>query len=563
VTESSAARPGDGTGALLVRGARILTPEPAPAGHDALAVVDGRIVAVGPEAACRAALPAGAAELDVAGRTVVPGLVDAHTHPLVMSVFEQHLRFDDATTLADVLDAVADRARTAEPGATVIGFQLDDARLAERRLPTGDELDRAGAGHPVVLIRRDGHHAVGSTAAIVAAGLDDPAAVPAGGHVERDAAGRPTGLVGETAVAGLMALMPEITLDDLAAGAASWGRRLLTQGVTGLSAICQTTAEGPSGPAGELEALGWSVLAPTLPFDVQTILIAPDLAAVDEWRAVPALHDPAGRRRVDAVKLFLDGTLGGATACMHAPFADRTHTSGMRTLGDDDAYRRMVAAHTAGLQVCIHAIGDAANRAAADLFARLLAEHPGPHRHRVEHASVLDAATVDAFATLGITCVVQPISLRTEDHWLADRLGADRLARAYPFRTLHDAGVVVAGSSDAPIEPTDPWAAMAAAVDRRGLADAEALTPVEALGLSTTGAAWARNVEADQGRLAPGHRADLVVLDGDPLVDGFDAVTVEATAIDGRFHHVAPALSAAVPPALVAPGATFASVAPS
>src|SRR5690606_4956935 len=121
------------------------------------------------------------------------------------------------------------------------------------------------------------------------------------------------------------------------------------------------------------------------------------------------------------------------TACMHAPFADRGDTSGMRTMGDDDAYERMLAAHLAGLQVCIHAIGDGANRAAADLFSRLLREHPGSHRHRVEHASVLDDQTVDAFAELEITCVVQPIDLRTEAHWLADRLGPERLGRAYPF----------------------------------------------------------------------------------------------------------------------------------
>src|SRR5690606_17288903 len=126
-------------------------------------------------------------------------------------------------------------------------------------------------------------------------------------------------------------------------------------------------------------------------------------------------------RRVDAVKLFLDGTLGGASACMHHPFADRTDTAGMRTLPDDEAYRRMVAAHLAGLQICVHAIGDRANHDAADLFARLLIEHPGAHRHRVEHASVLDDKTVESFARHGVSCVVQPVSLRSEAHWLAAR----------------------------------------------------------------------------------------------------------------------------------------------
>ncbi len=497
---------------------------------------------------CRAALPPGAVDVDLGGRTVTPGFVDAHTHPLVMCVFEQHLRFDDATSLADVLDAVADRARATPAGETVVGFQLDDARLDERRLPTGAELDAVADGRAVVLVRRDGHHAVGSTRALAAAGLDRPGAVPAGGHVAVGPDGRPTGLVGETAVAPLLALLPEVTMEALAAGAASWTDRLLRQGITGLTAICQTTAEGPSGPAGELEALGWAALVDDLPFDVQTVLIAPDLAAVDELRTVPALHDPAARRRIDGVKLFLDGTLGGATACMHVPFSDRPDTAGMRTMEDDDAYDRMVAAHLAGLQVCIHAIGDDANRAAADLFARLLRDHPGPHRHRVEHASVLDPSTVETFAEHDITCVVQPISLRTEAHWLAARLGPDRLPRAYPLRDLLDAGVTVAGSSDAPIEPTDVLDAMAAAVDRRGLADEQALTPVEALRLYTTGSARARSTEADTGTLAPGMRADLVVLSGDPVpAPGMPASAVEATCIGGRFAHVGPTLADRLP----------------
>jgi predicted amidohydrolase YtcJ len=336
-----------------------------------------------------------------------------------------------------------------------------------------------------------------------------------------------------------MALLPDITFDELESGLDTWSARLLSQGVTGISAICQSTDEGPSGPAGALESVGWSVLVDRVPFDVQTILIAPDLQAVHDLRAGSTLHDPAARRRVDAVKLFLDGTLGGATACMHLPFTDRTDTHGMRTMGDDEAYRRMVEAHLAGLQVCVHAIGDRANRDTAELFARLLDEHPGPHRHRVEHASVLDERTIELFATHGITTVVQPINLRSERHWLAGRIGAERLGHTYPYRALLDAGVAVAGSSDAPIESTDVLAAIGACVERGGLADEQAISATEALGLYTTGAAFARRTEDDAGALRPGQRADLVVLDADPTVVDPATVTVHVTTIGGveRFVH--------------------------
>lgn len=527
----------------LYRRALLRCPEPAPPGHDAIATVGDRIVAIGPEETCAAALPADAEVVDLGGAVLAPGFVDAHLHPLVMCVFEQQLVLDGARSIADVLDAVADRARTTEPDRTVVGFQLDDELLAERRLPTAAELE-AAAGRPVVLVRRDGHHATASTSALSAVGFDRPGTDPPGGAVERDGSGVPTGLVRERAVEPLLALMAEVTIEELVSGCRQWSDRLVRQGVTAISAMCQTTSEGPSGEAGVLEALGWSVLVDQVPFDVQTILIAPDPSAVYEARDGP-LHQPERGRRVDAVKLFLDGTLGGRTACMHHPFSDHPAT-GLATLGEDEARRRIEAAHLAGLQVCIHAIGDRANRQAADLLGSVLDAHPGEHRHRVEHASVLDEATIERFATLGITAVVQPINLRSESHWLRRRVGDERLDRTYPFRRLLDAGVPLAGSSDAPIEATDVVAAMAAAVDRTELAPAQAITGAEALALFTTGGSRARRTEDRLGRLAPGLRADLVVLDRDPSTAAsrdLAGTRVLATVIGGHLLHRDPTLS--------------------
>ncbi|QYG93927.1 amidohydrolase [Iamia sp. SCSIO 61187] len=523
------------TTARIYRGATVLAPEPTPPGT-AVAVADGRIVAVGPEDRCTAALPSDAEVVDLDGRVLAPGFVDAHLHPLVMCVFETSLVLDRAGTLADVLDAVADQARATAPDRTIVGFQLDDERLAERRLPTAAELDAAAAGRAVVLLRRDGHHAVASSAALAAVSYDRPGSDPAGGEVVRDATG-PTGLVRETAVAPLLGLMPDVTFEELEAGLVAWRDRLLAQGVTAISAMCQTTAEGPSGDAGALEAVGWSALVDRVPFDVQTILITPDVADVEQMRARP-LHRPGAGRRLDAVKLFLDGTLGGRTACMHQPYADHDVT-GLPTLAPAEARRRVEAAHLAGLQVCIHAIGDRATRDAVAVLAEVVAAHPGPHRHRVEHASVLDDATVEQMAEVGVTAVVQPISLRSESHWLARRIGPERLGRTYPFRRLLDAGVAVAGSSDAPIEATDVLAAMHAAVDRR-IAPEQALTGAEALALHTRGGARARRTEDEFGSIAPGRRADLVVLDRDPTVvpAGTIASTrVLATVVAGTVHH--------------------------
>jgi hypothetical protein len=218
---------------------------------------------------------------------------------------------------------------------------------------------------------------------------------------------------------------------------------------------------------------------------------------------------------------------------MHEPFADHAG-SGMLTVDPVTAYAAMVDAHVAGLQICLHAIGDRANRVAVDLFGRLLEEHPAAdHRHRVEHASVVDAPTVARLGALGITAVVQPISIESERRWLAKRLGPERVERVYPYRSLLDAGVRVAGSSDAPIESTAVLAAMRAATDRLGVAAGQAVTPEEALAMYTTGAAWARRSEDSCGVIAPGRRADLVVLSVDPLSSPGDCA-VDATVAAGR-----------------------------
>ena len=525
--------------ARLFTGGRLLRPDPAPAAIDSLAVAGGNIIAVGTEAQCRAALPADAEVVQLDRAVLAPGFVDTHLHPMVMSVFEQQLVLDSATSIAEVLDAVRDQARTTDAGRAVIGFQLDDARLAERRLPTAAELQAAaGPGRNVVLLRRDGHHAVASEAALRAVGFDRPDTIVEGGAVEFDASGVATGLVRERAVEPLLGLLGDVTMDDLEAGAASWSERLLRQGVTAISAMCQTTAEGPSGGAGTFEAVGWSALVDRLPFDVQTILITPDVGDVDVYRDTP-LHRPGAGRRLDAVKLFLDGTLGGCTACMHLPFSDHPHTSGLATLDPDEAYRRLEATHLAGLSACVHAIGDAANARAAELFGRLLAAHPGAHRHRVEHASVLDEATIQRIAELGLTAVVQPINLHSEAHWLADRVGAQRLSGTYAFRSLLEAGVRLAGSSDAPIESTDVLAALDAAVHRPTLAADQAISGLDALRMYTTAASAVRGTEGRLGSLAVRLQADQVVLSADPTAVRPAEVHVQRTVIGGIDHFVA------------------------
>jgi predicted amidohydrolase YtcJ len=518
---------------LLLRGASVLAPEPTDPGT-CVAVRGQQIVAVADEAVARRALGEAAATVDLDGFTLAPGFIDAHVHPMPAAFFEHHLDVARCASLADLHDLLSDRARTTVDGGVVLALRLDDSQLAEGRLPTREELDRVTTEHPVVVMRRDGHHAIGSSSALALAGFHPGVEDPAGGSLGRAADGSLDGLCAETAASMLLGIVPTPEWDDLAAGLRRWTDRLVAQGVTSIGAMCQTGAEGPAGAAGELEAVAFSALVDQLPLDVQSILITGDVAEVGRQRAT-ALHDPARGRRVDAMKLFLDGTLGGHSACLHHPYGDRSGSTGMLTLDPDQAYDRIEAAHLAGWAVCVHAIGDRTNTLAVELFERLLQRHPAAHRHRVEHASVLTDDTVERLAALGVAAVVQPISIRSEADWLEDRMGADRLDRVYRYRDLLDAGVVVAGSSDSPIEESDVVAAMDAAVRRGPISPSQAVTPHEALAMYTTGAAWAIGAE-QQGRIAAGALADLVVLEGAPAI-GWHDVTVAATIRRGTLTH--------------------------
>jgi predicted amidohydrolase YtcJ len=244
-----------------------------------------------------------------------------------------------------------------------------------------------------------------------------------------------------------------------------------------------------------------------------------------------ALARPGGRLRWLGLKRFADGSFGGHTAAMHEPFTDRDTATGTLRLTDDD--RRLAeAAIDLGGTVAIHAIGDRACTAVIDLFADLRSSVDDPARLRLEHASVLTRADIARLADLGVIASVQPAFIGSETAWLEGRVGS-RLDRTYPFASLEEAGVVLAGGSDCPVEPPHPLLGIALARDRAGIFPAEALAPDRALAMFTDGAAAALR---EPPPLAPGSPADLVIVDRDPVTASPDEVrgsTIIETFVDG------------------------------
>lgn len=527
--------------ATLYTNADVVTLEPAQPQATALAVRGERIAAIGSLDECRERLHAIGVDdieiLDLGGACIVPGFIDTHLHPIGVLYFDMNADLRGVRSIAAVQEVLRAAAARVAAGEWVVGLQLEDADLAERRLPSRAELDAACPHHPVVVLKHDGHSATANSLAFAAAGIDATTADPSGGRIERDPDGAPAGPCREAAAQHLFGAVPAPSLDRLQATARASFGRLAACGITSAGVILQTDAEGPGGAAGSLEWLALSMLLDEVPFDTYAILVGRSVDAALAARS-SALHDPSAGRRVGGFKIFADGTFGSCTAHMRDAFADRPGEHGFLTLAAEEIEARMHAAHAAGLQICVHAIGDAAIERCTELFERLLAAHPRPdHRHRIEHASLVPPDLVPRLARLGLCVSTQPLFIHSEKTWLPRRLGAGRTPHTYPLRALLDAGIRVGGASDAPIESTNVLHAIECCVTREGFEPQQGLTPYEALCLFTRDAAYLQFEENEKGTLAPGKRADLVVLSANPLTVGRDriaAIEVRRTVAGGR-----------------------------
>ena len=470
---------------------------------DAVEVRGGRVVGVGRAAALRRD---DLAEERFPGATIVPGLRDAHVHPVPYAATLSGVGLKDASNLAEVLDRVTAAAETSS--GAILGLRLDDRSLAELRLPTRWDIDAAVADRPVLLKRYCGHVAVANSAALAAGGITADTPDPAGGAIDRDEAGEPTGILRETAV-DLVAphldtsspVGPEALLTAL--------RGLVGLGLTSIGAMLGL-GNGPWASLGdEIDLIAG--IASDLPLRVHGYVIARNVDELED--AAARLTGRGSRLRWAGLKLFADGSLGGHTAAMCRGYHDAPDETGLLRLDPDDVALARAALDMGG-DVAIHAIGDRACAKVLDVFETFVDDGVDPSRLRLEHASVLTTEDIGRIADLGIVASVQPTFLGSEITWLESRVGTERLARTYPFRSLLDAGARLAGGSDCPVEPPHPLWGMALARDRAGVVPTEGLDAVEALALFTDGAAAALGEEPP---LRVGSPADLVVLDVDPL----------------------------------------------
>jgi hypothetical protein len=399
---------------------------------------------------------------------------DHHFHPLGYVALVNGLELMNAADLDEVMSMIAERASQVE--GPIIGQRLNDEGVKERRLPTAAELDDIVPERPVFLYRYCAHIGVANSAALAMAGIDAATPDPPGGAFDRDAAGKPNGILRETAMSAVTDALGPSTRPSTDPEVISALSRLPEMGIGSVTGIISAGEPLWCGAADELGTL--TRLAEALPIDIDVVLIASDPAELS--RAKEQIDRADGRVRFLGYKAFIDGSLGGHTAAMYEPFADRPDTRGTERFDHDHVVEMGRTSLALGGVVAIHAIGDRANDLVLDVYEELIRGGADPARLRVEHASILTNPTIDRMAQLGVTASVQPAFLASEWSWLEKRIGPDRMNRAYPFKSLLEAGVPLLGGSDTPVELPDPETGINAAVDRHGINPDQALTKAQA-----------------------------------------------------------------------------------
>lgn len=529
---------------LLLRGGTVLTMDRDRPRAEALALRDGRILAAGSDAELAPLAAEARRVIDLEGATVLPGLIDAHTHFVMGGESLARVRLGGVTTLAEMQRRVAEQVAAARPGEWISGRGWDETKRTDGgALPTARDLDAVAPDNPVYLGRVDGHVGWANSLALRLAGIDRDTPDPYGGRIVRDADGDPTGILQETAKKLVEARLPK---PDHASRTAALRRALAEAaryGITGIHdnasaediALYQEFRE-----RGELTlrvstlVRGWEV---EQPFLEPLIAIGARTGFGDDWL------------RIGALKISLDGTLGSRTAAMLEPYSDDPGNRGVLRISQEELDPIVERAHRHHIQVALHAIGDAACRMALDSIERATrACHWPDHRHRIEHEQVIAAADMRRFAPLGVIASLQPCHAVTDLLWVESRVGPARMPTSYAWQSFARLGTAICLGTDWPVETLDPRVGFYEAVTRQELDGTpeggrwpeEALTIEQALAGYTLGAAYAEHGERRKGSITPGKLADLTIYDRDPTaVPARELLALEtlATIVDGRVVH--------------------------
>ncbi|KPF61954.1 amidohydrolase [Porphyrobacter sp. AAP60] len=481
---------------------------------------DGKVVAVLDRGEKR---PQVDYRLDGKGQVLIPGMIDAHVHVMDIGFAALTLDLSDTTSLEDALAKIKAFADENPGRPWILGRGWNQEKWGLGRFPTAAELDAVVSDRPVWLERADNHANWGNTLAITTAGVTAKTADPSGGKIIRDAKGNPAGVFVDNAVGLVGKVVPAPRPGDRDLAFAKAQDVLLGLGVTAVADMGTEMSDwGTYRRAGDTGRLQIRIMAYADSFETLETAAGPE----------PTVWLYNDKLRMGGIKLYLDGALGSRGAILKAPYHDDPGARGLPLLTPAQLRNLMSRAAMSNFQTAVHAIGDAANAEVLAAIEELSDSYTGDRRWRIEHAQIVDPADIPSLGRHGVIASMQPLH-QTSDRLMAEaRLGPDRLDGAYPWRSVIAAGGRLAFGSDAPVEPADPFAGIAAAISRTdangepfgGWFPQETVSREAALAGYTSGAAYAGFAEGRFGRLIPGERADFLLVDRDPLLASPDEV---------------------------------------
>lgn len=534
---------------------------------NAMAVRGDRIVGIGDEENLAARFEPRAV-VDLGGKAVFPGFIDAHAHFMSLGVSRITLEFFGTVSAGDIARRVRDRVKQVEKGAWIRGRGWDQNDWVNKQFPTHEVLDRVAPDNPVYLIRVDGHVAWVNQAALDVAGVTRDTPDPYGGKIIHDSRGNPTGVLIDSAKALVSNLLPPLSAEE--------EREAMQRAIDECLRDGLTTVHDMGVDTTDIRLYKELIDAGEFPMRIYAAIGG---AVGEPWdsymNAGPVRGYGKNHLTIRALKLYVDGALGSRGAALIDPYTDDPGNRGLTRTSEADLQKAVDDALKHGFQVCTHAIGDRGNNIILNVYEKALQRYPRQdHRLRVEHAQVLAPSDIPRFKQLGVLPSMQETHCTSDMYWAEARLGPVRVRGAYAWRSLRETGVVIPGGSDFPVEDPNPLLGIYAGITRQdlqgiprsaedvrkyfvlspaGMTDPsvfdggwyadQKLSREEAVRSFTSWAAWAGFEENLKGSLEPGKLADFVVLSADIMKippNEIPRTTVVTTVVGGEHVYEKP-----------------------
>ncbi len=487
------------------------------------------------------------------GCCIVPGFIDGHLHPIIAIYFKTQIELSNIKSYSQLKDVLINEDKVREKDEWILGFDLMEDRFIneeERYFPNRTKLDEFGLNRPIAIFRSDGHICGVNSIALDLMGINQSNVkemILTFGEIQIDRKGIPTGIFIEDAKNIILERIPVPSIERIKEAIQLFSDELASYGITSFGCFVQEGEKGFTGKIGrvEIQLLKYLIKENLIKQDFTIFLDTEKPKKLNRLNnTIIKLIGNNEKINVGGIKGFADGTFAAFTAYMYEPFSDSLEKkTGFLVKEKEDLFQLFKESFNLKYHLACHAIGDRANRIIVDVYKDIikndgnnpsLKNNNQPIRFRIEHASLINDETIKDAADLGIIIVSQPLFIDSDHTLLEKRLGPERIKNCYPFRSIIDSGIILAGASDAPAEPPDILKAIQICITRDGFVPEQAITVKEALKMFTYNAAYSLGQEKKKGSLEKGKLADFVILNRDITSISIDEIT--NTKILGTYH---------------------------